>query len=55
MAVIAIVNSSNKSKVTVDSKKLEHGWRMIYADFPSFFGLGQLSGFYCSRVALLQP
>ena len=29
---------------TVDSKKLEHGWRMIHAGFPSFFGLGLEEG-----------
>ena len=26
--------------LTVDSKKLEHGCRLIYAGFPSIFGLG---------------
>ena len=26
--------------LTVDSKKLEYGFRVIYAGFPSVFGLG---------------
>ena len=29
---------------TVDSKYLEHGWRMINDGFPSFFGLGLEDG-----------
>ena len=29
---------------TVDSQKLEHGCRMIYAGVPSFFGLGLEDG-----------
>ena len=29
---------------TVDSKQLEHGCRMVYAGFPSFFGLGLEEG-----------
>ena len=32
------------SKSTVDSKKLEHGCRMIYAGVTSFFGLGLEDG-----------
>ena len=35
------------SLYTVVSKKLEHGCRMIYAGFTSFFGFG-LAGDYCS-------
>ena len=45
--------------VTLDSKQLEHGCRMIYADFPSFSGLrledGHVAGFYgtvAARVCL---
>ena len=26
--------------LTVDSKKLEHGFRVLYGGFPSFFGFG---------------
>ena len=33
--------------LTVDSKKLEHGCRLLYAGRPSFFGLGlEDGGFY---------
>ena len=33
---------------TVDSKKLEHGCRKIYAGFPSFLGFG-VGGWSCSN------
>ena len=31
---------SSELGAIVDSKKLEHGCRMVYADCPSFLGLG---------------
>ena len=40
----------NYKHTTVDSNGLEHGCRMMYAGFPSFFGLGsedvQISTFW---------
>ena len=37
-----------ETHITVDSKKLEHGCRMIYAGVPSFFGFG-VGGRLCSN------
>ena len=34
------VHRKKGCSITVDSKKLEHGCRMIYSGFPSFSGLG---------------
>ena len=41
------------SESTVDSEKLEHGWRMIYAGFP-FFVLGSQDGHIPTFWLLLQ-
>ena len=38
--VTIVAYTSNILRHTVDSKKLEHGCRMIHIGFPSFFGLG---------------
>ena len=36
------------TELTIDSKKLKHGYRLVCAGLPGFLGLGELSGFYCS-------
>ena len=38
--VMRISESFSTQRLTVDSKKLEHGPRMIYAGFPSSLGFG---------------
>ena len=44
----------SEGRLTADSKRLEHGCRMTYAGFTSFFGLGSVDGRVPTFWLLLQ-